>query len=433
MLRSLLSAKLLAAKLLAAFSLAAFLCVSLAIPVHVEARRCGEKPPETLLSLYRNSTSIHIGTYDGTIDVGMTEDTEDYSIVQTERKFTLSSTRKGEAIKFFNAKETDYRYKGEEDTEYSEEEEYEYGHAELKEGDAVMIFLKRDEETGEIGLADYRDAVKQLSPEQMTAYERRVIELNGIFTDGKASDQAIVNWLVDITADPLTRWEGAFELLSSMETGEWKAERAKYIAEKIARGEKLEEWELDENYDDSEYPTFDNTAYAKLLTDAQKQELMQMLLERKPAEEGDESKQSAEKGMDEGDRALMQLVRRWGDSRLAEFLIAELRNSTEVPYLKYELMSTIAEVLGDEKIRTIAGRYVDIYQQDDETVEIEVADEIHPMELEGERVPVESGKNIDGDDTEAEIVTRKITYGELRAELLADFISKSEQILTTRK
>ncbi len=428
--------------LITTFSLAALLFVSLAGPMQVSARRCGEKPPETLLALYRNSVSIHIGTYDGSIDVGMIEETESYSVYQIEKKFSFSSTLKGESLKLFNAKESDYRYRGSADDdeapiEEDYEHDYEYGYRELKEGDAVMVFLRKAEGSEELELADYRDAVKRLSPEEMAAYESRVKELNGLFSEGTPSDQAIVNWLVATAADPLTRWEGVYELLSSFENNEWRAERAKHIAAKLERGEKLEDWELNADFEDS--GVHNNSAYAALLTDEQKQALMQMLFDRKDAVEGqqDEAKEPEEAGkIDEGDRVLMQLVRRWGDNRLAEFLLGELRNNTEPPYLKYELMTTIAAILGDAEIRDLAGRYVDIYQDDEQEVEIdeeELADKGERIEpaVSDEAADVAPEEKIEAGDTNGAEVTRKITYGEIRAALLAEFISRSEQKLTT--
>src|SRR5690606_22574675 len=81
-------------------------------PLTASARRCEDKPPETLLSLYRKSSEIHVGRYDRTEDFAVIEQGEDYTVVQIRKYSTISGTLKGTARPDFFTQEDEYRYKG---------------------------------------------------------------------------------------------------------------------------------------------------------------------------------------------------------------------------------------------------------------------------------------------------------------------------------
>src|SRR5690606_12842114 len=104
----------------------------------------------------------------------------------------------------------------------------------LKPGERVMLFTKNlpEEEGGGTIYTDFADGVKKLNSSEMPIYEKRINELNAMFADGTPDNQRIVDWLVSLIEDPITRWEGAYELLSSAQTNEWQAENEANINKK---------------------------------------------------------------------------------------------------------------------------------------------------------------------------------------------------------
>src|SRR5687768_15418536 len=135
------------------------------MPPAVAARRCGERMPVTLLALYRASEFIYVGRYEKTEDGEATEDTADYTVIPIKKHFTISSALKGESQKLLTLEDTEYRYKNqevaEEESEHGEEPEAEN----LQPGDSVLLFLKKNEDTGLIESADFVDGIKKMTPD----------------------------------------------------------------------------------------------------------------------------------------------------------------------------------------------------------------------------------------------------------------------------
>jgi hypothetical protein len=220
-------------------AMCALLAATLVFPTESYARRCGVELPETLLSLYRASDIVAIATFDKVEDGETVTDDENYTVVNVHSYYTVSSVLKGANTKQLVLQDEDYRYKGQEsesgEDESGMEQEYEYVRSDddtskVEPGDTVMLFLHRQEYEDENGKkvdqglrpVGYTDGIKKLSGDRLRAYEARVNQLNVIFSSSADSrDAAITDWLVSVTEDPLTRWEGAFELLQSFQELEW--------------------------------------------------------------------------------------------------------------------------------------------------------------------------------------------------------------------
>ena len=342
--------------ILSACSIFVLLLPTLFFPT--DAQACPVKFPETLLSLYRNSDAIYVARYDKADDSQVIEVTDERTVFSVRKHFDVSSALKGEPRKLFVLEERDYQYKSDEqevrlDESPGDDEEVDalYRRPTLKSGDTVMLFLKEHrlpDGSKALALTDYRDAIKKMSAERLSAYEARIRELNSIFGDKKPSDAAILDWLVRAAQDPLTRWEGAFELKQSYDNLRWEEERkleakaeeakAKANAEKAGSNEAGEETEqtseeaLIVESDDSRL-----SVYARLLTDAHKQTLLNVLLESVNEQPGTEN---VKKGIPPGDQVLVQLVSNWGDSRLARVLIERMQRQGDDAYGVYQLMVT---------------------------------------------------------------------------------------------
>ena len=423
------------------------------------AQACPVKLPETLLSLYRSSDSIYIATFAKEEELSITEDNEDYTAIQIKKHFDISSTLKGEPRKMFLLDDTEYRYKsrveesetpadegqvaeesaGEEAEEVVEEEDPDASPA-LKAGDQLLLFLRTDEETGKPVLTDYRDGVKKMTKDTLPSYEARIRDLNSIFSAEQVSNQAIVEWLVRCAQDPVTRWEGAFEFEQSFEEMEWRDQRkadaeAEAKAQHDAEGEIAEATSEGDQAEDAEPEDDDRSVYARLLTDSQKETLMNIVLE--PRQSVDSEKPAE---LSSGDRVLINVVSKWGDNRFARALLARIQAAADEGYLISDLMSMIAKVTSDKQLERLASRYSNVFYQEDDAVaeDVENEDEESSETSEDVEIRTDDPNSNAGDKPAPETAVpppdedakpRKLTYKELRAELLARFIDRGSVVL----
>lgn len=412
------------------------------LPASVSARsRCPVKEPETLLSLYQNSDNIYIAAFDKTVDGEVTESTADYTSIKIKKHFSISSTLKGESRKFVSIEDTDYRYKNITETSEVPEEESEDPEAsvELKPGDTLLLFLRDGDEDGSPQLTDYRDGTKKLSMEAIGVYEARIKDLNDIFSAKNVDAARIVAWLVRCAEDPVTRWEGTFELLQSVQRVEWSEQAAEEQKAEIGPGEPSEtSGPPNENSEEVARKTVDTSLFAKLIDANQKQALANLLLDRPdPAVDDKDAKvkQIA------GDAELLELVKRWGDPRLIGFLLDQLRANASEPYETGQTMTTISEILDDEKIEEIADKYNQIsYEDEDETAPAADDVEINEAETEtfdhgdGSEVPLGVDNSRPASEVDADQkLPRKITVKELRSDLLQKFIQRCETVIAAAK
>ena len=428
-------------------------------PAVTYARRCPDEPPSTLLSLYKKSEAIFVGTFDKTTVGDVVSEDEHSRMVNASDHYSISSTLKGTTQKFFVNTYEQYHYKGSDGTEEIEDEEG-YGVEKVEPGDTVLLFLKfkaEDEENTaskpELEVVHYRDAIRPVKASEVSSFEARIKDLNGIFSSKKADDAEILKWILRCIDDPVTRWDGAFELLSSFQSLEWKKqqeEEAKKNVEKDepANGEthaeiadeKIEasDEQVEESHEmEGEEEEIDNSAYASLLTAEQKDSLTNIAINLKPenADDTEDSEDEAEKvTLDDGDRVLFELVKRWGDARLAAAMLDRLRLTGADNYEKSSWMDSIAEVLKDGDLKTLAEKFSEIsYREDDETIvekpktvprngEAKEGDVVEPVSDTGPVADDTSGEMHDGPPEK--------TYKMLRDELLAQFIDRAQVVLT---
>jgi hypothetical protein len=277
-----------------------------------------------------------------------------------------------------------------------------------------------------------------MTPEKLESYEARIRDLNAIFSAKKVDDAAIVEWLVRCAQDPVTRWEGAFELRQSFQELEWLANREREDdGDTPDDGEKTDDEETAAKSDLADDAEIDRSVYARLLSDTQKQTLMNILMEPRQAAEP-----TTETRISTGDRVLIELVSDWGDMRFARFLLDRMQASAGDPYFVDDLMTSVARILDDDDLSKIASIYSDVYYEDGDapvedkastkaSTEGEDADAAagaaNESIIDPEPAAV-SGASIDATEpaasAEAEVPVKKLTYNELRADLLARFIDR---------
>ncbi|NOT47335.1 MAG: hypothetical protein HOP17_06245 [Acidobacteria bacterium] len=437
------------------------------LPQTASARRCPVKEPETLLSLYQNSEAIYVATFDKTVEGEVIESNDDYTSVAISKYFTISSTLKGENRKFFILEDRDYRYKtatqevevltdkeepeaAEEQTETVEQEpqvlveEEEVDSAELKNGDTLLLFVKNGEDGEAPTLTDYRDGIKKMPTEKIGVYEARINDLNSIFSAKKVSEARILDWLIRCAEDPATRWEGTFELLRSVRNQKWREEAEQGRKERVESGSPNDEIAAadEEEQQSEESGNVDADIFAKMLDANHKQTLANILLNF-----GSGGHAVKDSGKDEyvpGDRELIQLVAQWGDPRLIAFLIDRIRAGSDDASDTAEKMQMVAEILKNESVSDIAEKYSQTaYEDDDDTVEGKApADGPNIPEVEPvpDTVPPDQSENPvkedpaapDAKGSEEKPEIKKVTYKELRTELLQKFLAECDKAIAER-
>lgn len=414
------------------------------LPQTASARRCPVKDPETLLSLYQNSDAIYIASFDKITEGETIKSDDEYSVQEITKHFTISSTLKGESRKFFELDDRNYIYpttpvepqaEPPAEPETAEiaaepEEEEETDPAELKPGDTMLLFVTSGEEEEGPSLADYRDGIKKMPMEKIGVYEARIKELNSIFGAKKVSEAALLEWVIRCAQDPVTRWEGTFELLKSVQNKEWKDQAAERRKERLANGEEVEaeandrEEPAGEDVEGLSHRNFDPGVFATMIDANQKQTLANILLN----EYGSSEKRS-EPVL--GDRELVELVKRWGDPRLIGFLLDKLRAGSDDPSANADMMAMIAEILDDDDAAEIAEKYQEnAYGDDNDLVEAEeegkppAAENAEAETIEAEEVP---GSVVKPETEVEKPEIRKQTYKELRTELMQKFLAQCDK------
>jgi hypothetical protein len=243
--------------------------------------------------------------------------------------------------------------------------------------------------------------------------------------------------------DPQTRWEGAYQLQRSFEQLEWLEEQKKESEESQASDEDIASEGESETGDsasvEGEEPTTetsikgafvidsettDGGEYARLLTEAQKDELMKMLVDRpSTTDDGKEVRLSS------GDKVLIDVVSNWGDHRFAKFLLDRLQASSTEPYETSQMMSTIAKVLSDEELNNIAEMYSNVsYGDDDKAVDADELEEPNEDEEEGSATDETESSEAPAKtepESKSESEPVRVTYREFRSSLLSKFLNRT--------
>jgi len=176
-----------------------------------------------------------------------------------------------------------------------------------------------------------------------------------------------------------------------------------------------------------------NSQYARLMSDAQKQAVTNILISA-PTEV--RSQEEKENGLSRGDYALIQLVTRWADSKVAGYLLERLRTGRDDRWDVSSIMNSISDILDDKDVEAASDAYAEALGGDDNEIvsgseEAVVADGPADPESKSES-PVKSEDTPETSEIAAAAV-QKITYLELRATLLAKFISAADMAIANPK
>jgi hypothetical protein len=188
-------------------------------------------------------------------------------------------------------------------------------------------------------------------------------------------DADIVEWLVRCAEDPVTRWEGTYDLaMSHYMLDQQASQEPSADAPSLAPDESAKPIDGDDSAEtasvttrefDAEYSA--DVTHAKLLTTEQKYRLTTALV--------------ANTRLADTDYHLLDLAQRWDDPRLVPYLLTQLdlvsKPSNTEPtstYFIQNIMKIVAEKLGDDALKAFTEKFggegydqFDSYEEEDQS------------------------------------------------------------------
>jgi hypothetical protein len=228
----------------------------------------------------------------------------------------------------------------------------------------VLAFLYEEDENNHCYLVSLEWGFKSLAPKAVEIYVARIKELLEIEnqTDPATHQQLLVEWLVRCAEDPVTRWEGAYDLLFGYSLKRWQQENA----------EREKEEQIGQAEETNNATTIEETTAEEALTEAEAEEESS---ETKGAEEiidyvallSEEQKQRLLKALysspllSDEELMLIELAEEWKDENLIPFLWSYLKAFKQnTPLLTQELMSRIADSFGNQAATTLVERFSEL-------------------------------------------------------------------------
>jgi hypothetical protein len=331
----------------------------------VRTMACPGPPPLPLRVLYLMNSTIVVAQVGKTEIIPPAEgDESDPELAHLRTALEVSSTLKGEHQSVVYVNHWNYG-------------EYKDKLTSAAEGDRFLVFLNQSEGEEGLSVGDMDFGVKQLTDDELNVYVKRIEELAYILKAGKPKDEEMVEWLVRCAEDPVTEWEGAFDLaISAVNSqadipqespesadGEQAAEVDASVAENTAETseESSEDAEqtgndesevADENSESTEAPPdieefsavnsyLTDRDYTKLLTQDQKDRLVVALINTET--------------LSDKNYHLLELVTPLDDARLVPYLLSQLRaTKDEAQYFTDSLARIVATKLNDPALIELA-------------------------------------------------------------------------------
>ncbi len=412
-----------------------------------------EDPPLPLRGMYLESDVIVVGRIGkpGKWIAGAREGEGDtqYQIFNRNFPITVEKVLKGDASGKLAVSEENYQYPGNGGSagdvsaakpgDRISEPEYE---SELtKDSGRRLFFLKKNEQGRYTEVYSNRDFAPK--DKDLEIFISRIGELGEMYRNGEPSKEKIVEWLVSMTENPVTRFDGAYELRTSLYDLKYQSEEAAEQAPEAEENgdhqhslkEALAEQEASENSADAEdseegaYRSYGEAEFARLLTGEQKARLVKAFFnvkfdyEPKKNQYAENSDETYISVLSEGDSHLVDTVVLLGDRRVINRILAELPSlARHESYTAANLLDLISGQLKNEKFTALAGKYSEVaYGGEDEMIEAKTS-----------AYDVES---LEGTEEEKAAQLANLpnkTYGARRAELISRITASASQLVAKK-
>lgn len=353
-----------------------------------------EDPPLPLRGMYLDSDVIVVGKIGkaGKWIAGTKEADSEYQIFNRAYPIAVEKVIKGDAGGQIAVNEENYHFLGEENGAKVPADDLEY--SELGKDTGRRLFFLKKSEDGKVYTEIYHNRYN-FAPKgkDMETYIARLAELNTMYKDGaQPAKETVLEWLVSMAENPVTRFEGAYELTQAFNSTRWEAENAeaeaaerKAAEEAKARGEVVAELPATEEVaehaegegDHEEYVSYIDADFARLITPAQKERIVKAFMTlkfdyemKKHADAGPDDEGYVET-LNEGDRQLLDAALLTGDRRVAVRLMQEM--PMLIKHEKYQAstyMEMIAGAMKDDRLKKLYEKYSEVaYGEDGEMIE----------------------------------------------------------------
>ena len=213
-------------------------------------------------------------------------------------------------------------------------------------------------------LADFNTGIKALVQADIDVYATRIRDLEAIERrDHTPAD--IIEWLVQCAEDPVTRWEGAYELATESAESLDQEQSGDKPACRVVKGDpgnepdqvKPEPVSIDsssmtavaaeDKTDSDEEEDSPSENLVARLTETQKERLVTSLLTTQT--------------ITEGDLKLIEVIKVWKDPRLVDFLLERLRGMEDnPPEIADQLVDHLSDIMSADEVSALADQFRDL-------------------------------------------------------------------------
>lgn len=328
--------------------LTAFLFISSLSPLNTKpAYACPSAPPPTLLQLYMGSelTLIADVTSEETLTRESGSEYGDWAVIK--KNVEVVTVYKGVPPEDLSFKRSEYfsRIRDEMGSATGAEERSNA----LLPGNRYLIFVRKEEDSGEYELAPNFYAFRRIEAADEKLYDRRLLELASIVKATRDQLPALTEWLVRLIEEPKTLYDGTADISNSFQ-------RLKSQDEETEGDEEKAPFVL------SDYSSIYSPDIAEALTELQKQRISAVLerqLQEALANPDEESDLSI-------DYDLVSLVSNWDREQMTMRVNAMIQNSDPADAKRIEfLMSFIIYAFYDEELSSLSYNYREVANSED--------------------------------------------------------------------
>lgn len=381
---------------------------------NVSARRCPIEMPQSFLSLYMRSDQVVIADIaDEKFTKMVSENSSEESFYyNVERRLNVIETFKGAKMNEFSFTKSEYRPNYNRREADDEEVYFERSariNVVLEKGKRYLFFLTKDEE-GSLYPTDYRSGAREITVQNAVVLEKRLYELGKIVAAKKNQIPRLAEWLVTMTENEQTSWDGAVSLSRS------------FAGLSNEEDEEAAVLKLDKTF--NEY----SPAVAKQLSDSQKERLSSVLF--------DSLNRHFYGTAESYEYELVELVGNWDRTRVAVYGFGILQSIDKSNIEKTrEIMNFIASVAADEKLYEISYEYDEAIRAAEETEDVKEVNEIAVSEGEQaasaennvKEVQIVSEQSVEVAQSQPE--AEKTSPEQLREQILQKFINRYQQLV----
>jgi hypothetical protein len=407
-----------------AIIIAMFFVSTLTTDISAKNAKCPIELPKSILSLYLQSDTVVIADFRNENIVKTEDEDENGYYADIKRNLDVVKTFKGQKLPEISFIKSEYRQTAKAGENAANKDDADYPEYEMDNlsdnltvGKRYLIFLKKDNDSDGFLTADYRFFSREINQENVSAYEKSLTKLSKILANKKNQLPNLAEWLVALTENEITRWDGATTLARS------------FASLKYEEGETETEATPSIDSDFNEY----SVTIAKHITKAQKERLSSTFVNSL-----NQSLLGGEKIADY-DYDLAELVGNWDRERFAMYGYSLLLAIDKSDVKKTSrAMNFVANTINDNDLSAIYFRYTEVRDEDEIVPDKEAVND-PPVQI--NEPPIEKTEQNPENITETLVTKEQIqtettppedeimTQAQIREQLLQRFANRYQELL----